>query len=288
MEIEAPDEIDQLYDSLHKPDSEIPMSGEAPAAVEPVAQEPVWNGAEWEFEANGKKIAPDSRDKARTWMSQGYNYAQRMGEINKQRSEWERKQAEYDAKIKGYSRFDEVDKYARENPQWWDHVESSWNTRQIPQGANNDLAPVLQPIQEKLGKFEEFIGQMQAERLEAQEQQANDALESEVSEIRKSYPNIDLASIDESGKPLELRVLEHCREIGTSSFRAGFRDYLFDKLQTMGSANAKEAAVKQGQAQAKRGIIAQSATPARQPAPYSKGKSYDQLTREALAELGIS
>ena len=41
---------------------------------------------------------------------------------------------------------------------------------------------------------------------------------------------------------------------------------------------------------ARKGIMGQSPTPTKRPeiAPYARGKSYDNLAREALAELGIS
>jgi hypothetical protein len=93
-----------------------------------------------------------------------------------------------------------------------------------------------------------------------------------------------------TGETLELRVLKHARELGTQNFKTAFRDYFHDKLMEMAKTQALETAAKEKQELAKKGILGKTPTPTKglNPASNFRQKSYDQLTQEALSELGIS
>jgi hypothetical protein len=280
-------DVDALMGEIEAPRAERAMEGEPAAAEE--APAPVWNGEEWAFEVNGRKIVPDSRDKITQWMSQGFNYAQRAGELNKQKAEWEKKFSDYESRLQGYTKYDQVNAYAQQNPQWWQHVETQWNAAQQPQ-IDPNVQQAIKPLQDELGGIKEFVSQWQAEKNEQVAKQADQALESEVGEIRKQYPNIDLTSRDESGKPLELRVWEHGAEIGTTSFRAAFRTICSTSSRSLALPKRRRRLRAKARFRPKRGIIGQSPTPQRKPelSPYRKGKSWDNLAQEALAELGIT
>lgn len=285
------DDVDKLLEGIESPSApraeQQPESEPAQEAAQTEA--PSWNGDEWGFEWNGKKIVPESRDKVRTWMSQGYNYSQRMGELNRERREWEQKLKAAEENSKRYERYREVDEYAQKNPDWWKHVESGYQSRET-HGLDPNLRPVVEPLMQRLQQTESILQQWQAAQAQEESRKADQALEGEIESIRKQYPNIDMASTDESGKPLELRVLEHARQIGTTSFRAAFRDYLHDKLLDVAKADGREAIAK-GQAQAaKKGIIGTTPTPVKglKPAQNVRGKSYDSLVQEALTEFGIN
>lgn len=287
---EAPekDEIDQLMESLEAPAEERPMtSGET--SEEAPAAEPQWNGKEWEFESNGRKIFPDSKEKARTWMSQGHSYSQRMAEINQQRQAWEREKAEL-SKYKEYSKYKEVDDFARSNKDWWEHVERAYQTRNAQNQVDPSLDQLIRPLREELNETKSFISQLQQERQEQEVKRQNEALDTEIKSIRESHPNIDLDSKDESGKTLELRVLEHCSQIGTTSFRAGFRDYLHDQLVESAKAGSLAAKTKEEQVKKERGILGTSPTPRKvSNGPVNvRGRSWDEVSRMAMEEAGIT
>lgn len=284
--------VDEIMEGIEKPAADREMtSGDAAPAPQAAAtpEPPAWNGDEWAFEWNGKRVVPDSRDKLKTWMSQGYNYSQRMGEFNKQRGEWERKVKDAETLRQQYERYREVDEYAKKNPDWWKHVETGYQSRSQPQIAP-ELQPILQPILKDLEETKGVLQAWQQERQTAEEAKANEALDSEIQSIRKSYPNIDLTAVDETGETLELRVLKHAQQIGTGSFRAAFRDYLHDKLVDLAKADGREALAKDKQTQAKKGVLGTTQAPLKglQSAQNHRGKSYDNLAREALAELGIA
>lgn len=276
--------VDELMSEIEAPSGERPMSGaEAPAQTE--AKETPWSAPDWlEFEAGGQKIRPDSLDKVKTWLSQGHNYSQRAAALNAKEREWQTKLQESE---QYKSKYHPVDEYARQNPEWWAHVEKQWQERQKNP---NGLPPELAPLAAELGEVKSFIGQIQQEKILEQQRAEDQQLEQEVGEIRAKYPNIDLSAVDESGLTLEKRVLDHCIESGIKSFRAGFRDYLHDQLVDLAKADGKQALAKDQETRARKGILGTSPVPvkAMQKAQNVRGKSYDDLTAEALSELGLS
>lgn len=283
-------DVDSLLSEIEAP-SEIPMhSSEEPAAPEQVAS--TWDASQFEFDWNGQKVKPDSLDKAKLWMQQGHNYSQRAAELNRRQAEFEQKFKEWEGQAKHYSRFDEVDKYVKENPQWWEFVEQQWSARHQngqPQ-LDPNLEQVIRPLQEKLSQYDTFMQQLQNERQQEVIAKEDQALEAEISEIRNKHPNIDLNAVDESGKTLEQRILDHAMENGINTFRAAFRDYLHDQLVTTAKADSLQQEAKERQTATKQGLLGKTQTPRKQVERVQnvRGKSYDSITQEVLAELGIA
>lgn len=261
-------EVDQLLADIAA-GKETNAEAPAEAAEQPVPQAPTWNGEEWAFEVNGKRIVPESREHMKLWLGGGYNYAQRLGAL---KSEHAQRMAEIEAKERQareieerYKPYAEIDAYAEKNKEWWDHVQQAWKNREVPQGLDPKLAQVLNPLQEKIGALEQLLTAQQQAAQQAQQevqiQQEDDALAQEIESVRKIHPDIDLSVRDESGETLELRVLKHCQEIGTRSFRAGLRDLLHDQLVVQKQAASKLQAVRGTQAQARAGVLGTSPTP---------------------------
>lgn len=252
---------------------EEPMPAESQtteAAPVPATQE--WKGDDWKFSWNGKDIIPDSRDKLMTWANQGYNYSQRMGELNKTHAQRMAEVQAAEAKAREleqkYAQYDTVEQYAQKNPEWWQHVQQSFANREIPQGLDPNLAKVLTPLQQEIGQIKEFMTTQQqlAEqaRVAAEHQSQDQALDAEIESFRKSFPNIDLSARDESGKTLEHRIYEHGTSIGTSSFRAAARDLLFDQLANQNGAQTRLQAVQTQQAKAKAGLLGTTQAPTKE------------------------
>jgi hypothetical protein len=253
-------------------ESPMEKTAEAPAeAAAPAA--PEWKGDDWKFNWNGRDIVPESREKLITWANQGYNYSQRMGELNKTHAQRmaeaearELKAKEIESK---YSPFAQVNEYAEKNPDWWNHVKQSFEQRQAQeQGLDPKLAEILTPLQQKLSQMEQ-----EAEARRAAEEQAkvheqhtkeDQALESEIEAIRKQHPNIDLSARDESGETLERRILLHASENGIRSFRAAYRDYLHDQLVVQQGAQTRLQAVRGQQAEAKAGLLGKTPAPTKE------------------------
>ncbi len=279
---------DELLEQIEAPDAGRPMTGgdAAPAAQSPAATSAAdWRQSfDWSIDHNGQKVSPDSAEKAKTWLSLGHNYSQRAAELNKSQAEMARERQQLQDKYKGYDRFSEVDQYARQNPDWWKHVQSSFEQRGM-HGVDPNLAPILQRLQQT----EQFVQTLEQQRAQEAQTKEDQALEAEIGEIRKSYPKIDLNSVDETGRSLEYRVLKHANDSGIRSFRAAFRDYLHDRLVSEAQVQGREAIAKDKQVQTRQGVLGRTPAPTKglNGAVNVRGKSYDQLTQEALAELGI-
>lgn len=281
-------DVDSLLSEIDAP-SEIPMhSSEEPAAA---PEAPSWDPSPFEFDWKGQKVRPDSLDKAKTWMQQGYNYSERAAELNRRQAEFDARFKDWEGKAKHYSRYDEVDKYVKENPQWWEFVEQQWQQRgqQGQPQLDPNLEPIIKPLQEKLSQYDTFFQQLQQERQQEVIAKEDQALDAEISEIRKAHPNIDLNAVDESGKTLEQRILNHAMENGINTFRAAFRDYLHDQLVQTAKADSLQKEAKSTQIATKQGLLGKTPTPRKgiERAQNVRGKSYDALTQEALAELGV-
>jgi hypothetical protein len=280
-------DVDQLLSDLKEPQDARPMGGDEPA-VEP--QAPVWNGEEWAFDSVGKRIVPESREQILQWAQQGRNYSQRAGELNAKEKAWLKEREELVGYKDKFSSYSQVDEFAAKNPEWWKHVQESWKSREIPQGLDPSIANVLNPLQEKVSKFEEHLAQIEAEKREQAVEKDNQALDQEIASIRKSHPNIDLSAKDETGETLERRILKHAVEIQTGSFRAAFRDYLHDQLVTQAQAKGKEAVVQDRVLNAKKGLLGTSSAPVKELKPVNVKTPWNDpsLKGEALLkEMGL-
>lgn len=286
-------DVDGLMADIEAPTPDRAMTGgdTAPTAAPAATAAPTdWRqGFDWSFDHNGQKVAVDSAEKAKTWLSLGHNYSQRAAELNRTQAQYAQRERELADKYKGYDRFSELDDYARKNPDWWNHVQKGWQERQT-HGIDPSLAPVLQPVLQRLQQTESFLENLQQQQFQEKQAKEDQALEAEIGEIRKANPNIDLAAKDETGRSLEDRVIRHANEQGIRSFRAAFRDYLHDRLVEEAKISGRAAIARDTQAKAKAGVLGQTPAPVKglQPAQNVRGKSYGQLAKEGLAEFGIT
>lgn len=266
------------------PSRDIPMKGEE---AQPTPQE-------YSLKVDGREIkAP--LDKVLQWAQMGYSYPQKAAELKAQQQKWEqeRQQREaYFAEIeKKWSPYKEVDEYAAKNPQWWGQVQEAFKSR--PQEAQPQGAVALPPeVQQKLEAFEKFIQDQQLEKQSLKTQEEDKQLSSEIESIRKSFPNIDFDSPDAEGKSLEIKILEHAQTMGLDGskpghFRAAFRDFYHDHLLGKAKEEGKELVSKEVQKRTKLGLLGESPKPTKglKGAENVKGKSYDDLLKEALQEI---
>jgi hypothetical protein len=267
---------------------------EVEAAPEKTATDTPWWGAV-EFDWNGKKIKPDSEDKARTWMQQGYNYSQRVGELNKKQLEWDKERIDLLGYKDKFSKYSQVYEFASKNPDWWKHVENSYQSRQVPQGIDPAIAQLLAPIQEKLQTIEQQRAEEEARRLEFEHQEAlkkaDESLDQEIESIRKTHPNIDLNAVDpETGLTLEKKIFKHAVDINTTSFRVAFRDYLHDQLVNTAKASGLEAKAKEAQTNAKKGLLGTSSAPVKELKPVNTRLPWNDSSlrgESILQEMGF-
>lgn len=250
------------------------QTGVQPAAQTQTTQpttQPTQNPTAWDKDTitvNGQQFTA-SRDQILKWAAQGRDYPQAMQRLNSEK-------AQLEAKYKPYA---EIDAYATKNPEWWSSVVQSYEQR----GQNqNPATPAVPPeVLSEIDQLKQFKSSFEAE-------QANKALDAEVQDIRKSYPDLSWDVLDENGSSLEMRVYDHAVKNGIQSFKTAFRDLMHDHLIKYNADKAREAAVKELQAQRKQGHVGVSTTSTQAPpsAPR-KFSSYDDAATAALAEYGI-
>lgn len=288
------DELDKLADN------ETPRNAERPMKEEPTPEATAKTKEEelYEFDHGGKKVK-GTREQLIKWAQMGYDRPQAMQKFNKERSEWEKAKQDYE---KNYGIYKQVDEYAKNNKQWWDHVLQSWQTKSVPTQAvsgqavpiQGQMAPAALPpeVNEQLKQMNEFIKQQQQEKVLQKQKEEDQKLTSDVQAIREQHKELDWVSLDENGKSLELRVLEHAQSNGIPTFRAAFRDLLQEDLLSRAQAKARIDVAKGIQNKTKLGVLGESPT-SKQWTPKSSTKnirqtSYEELENEIREELRSS
>lgn len=258
-----------------------------PAPTEAAATQPTQAEIqEMEITWSGKPIKAPV-DRIKQWASQGYDYAQKMAEFKQQQSAFERSQKEFEP-LK--SRYSEIDEYAKQNPQWLEHVNQQYMSaigRAQAEGApNSDIQALKQELQE-LKSFKEEIT---TERTTVKQQQDDQKLDGEIRSIQDKYKDLDWKTPNSEGKTMETQVLEFGIQNGIKNFEQAFKLFNHDSLISLHAAKAKEEQVRNKQAQTKAGLLGSTPAPTKQFERVSniKNKSYNDLTREALEELGLS
>ncbi len=215
-------DVDKLLEEVeNQPSTKHEMEGgEIPpeAVVEP--EKPTWNGEEWAFESNGKRVIPESRDAVIKWANQGYGYSQKMGALNQTHAQ---RMAEIDQRAKAveaiekrFSPYAKVEEYAQKNADWWAHVNQQYEQKQR-EAQNPGLDPkvleAIKPLTDKLTALEQADLARQQEAAQAAELERvtkeDQTLDQEIKSIRDQHPNIDFSVKDETGEPLERRILLH-------------------------------------------------------------------------------
>jgi hypothetical protein len=252
------------------------------------------------YKANGKEITePLSTVIQRA--SMGYNYAQLMQQYKQQQAELDAQRQQISQAAQKWQQYDE---YANSNPEWAEFVRQSWESRSnfgqnqnqgqqsFDQSGFQQSQNLPPEVARELSEMKSFINQYKAEQQARMQAEQDAELAAEVSTIQNEYPDIDLKATDPmTGESVEQQILRHAQAHGISSFRAAFRDMMFEKLLARGQTQAKEVVAKNMQQQVKNGILGQSTTPMlqQQQVPSNlSGHSYHSLMDIAAKELGLN
>jgi hypothetical protein len=260
---------------------EKPAQQDSQATSPPPAPEP----REFEFNHRGQAIKIKENDPRMTqWMQQGYDYAQNISAFKGERDTWEKQRQDWE---KQWNPYKEVDSFARDNPDWWNHVEQSYQSRlstpvEIPEPVKQYLEPIIKDYSLVKG----FVQDYQKQQIEKQQQEEDAKLEEAIKSIQGKYKDLDFSAQDESGLSLEQRVLNHAMQNQFPTFRAAFLDYYHDNLEKLAEARGKEMTMKEIEKRKKLGLLDEKPTLGK-PSPssfFSKPKSWNDpaLSGEAI------
>ena len=264
--------VDEMFESV----------SEQPASEQPQAEPEKQAEIEYEYTALGAtRKEPISLILKRA--SQGYDYAQKMEQFKQQQAEIESAKARADEL---HGKYAQIDDYARENPDWYDHWSQAYEQRQTygqqPDQPAVDFSPVKEEIDALRNEFssvKEFITQQQ-------QSQEDGKYWDEVKKVQQEFPDIDLNQSDETGKTLEYKILEHAKDNGIASFRVAFRDFYHDKLKSRMLEQAKQDLIKEDKERRKKGIVGVSNTPIlNTDMPDLRNMSENDILQAAIAEF---
>lgn len=255
--------------SSSEPVQEAQPQVEAQAAESSVVQE-------FEYTANGKTIK-EPLDAILKRASQGYNYAQHMADLKARQSEVENqfKQAQ-----ELEQKYGEIDKFARDNPEWNDHLHKTWNSRFDISGgqeAQQTNPAIPEQFQQEFNELKSFVESVKAER-------ADQAYSQAVDKVKQAYPDIDFSQTDpDTGRTLEQRVLAYAQENSIGRFEPAFKAYYADKLVEQARLQAKEQLAGDMKQRAKAGILGISQAPTKgNSAEMEYPPNYKQMSSDQL------
>lgn len=276
--------------------------GSAPAAAPQINQPSFDPNLVIPYKANGKEVSePLSTVIQRA--SMGYNYAQLMQQYKQQQADLEAQKQQIAEQANKWRDYDD---YATQNPQWAEYVRSQWENRfnfgggsQQQQSFQNQgsfeqqqQANLPPEVARELAEMRSFVNQYKQDQQARMQAEQDHALNQEIETVQKEFPDIDLRVTDPmTGESLEQQILKHAQMNGISTFRAAFRDMMFDKLLARGQTQAKEVVAKQMQQQVRSGFLGQSTTPmtGQQGGNVDLSRhSYHSLMDIAAKELGLN
>ena len=293
-------DIDQAVNDINSGAFETAPTESSPAPTNVINQQQFDPNLNIPYKANGREITePLSTVIQRA--SMGYNYAQLMQQHKQREAELEAQRSQV---LEQQKKWQDYDSYASQNPEWADFVRSQWENR-FGQQQNNGFADSFSQSQgqqstanlppqvaTELAELRSFMNQYKQERQTQLMAEQDAALNQEIETVSKEFPDIDLRVTDPmTGESLEQQILRHAHTNGISTFRAAFRDMMFDKLLARGQTQAKEVVAKQIQQQVRNGFIGQSsqsmASQNSQPGVNLSKHSYHSLMDIAASELGL-
>lgn len=267
----------------------------APTTETPLAEKPVseMTPQEYEYVIEGGKKVKEPLEMILKRAGLGYHYAQRAQLLNSQ----EEKYKSLEEANKKLSRWQEYNEFAEKNPDWWKHVETSWQSRNAqPAGeqVDNPLLPKISELEKQLQELSAFKEQFVQKQQSLEHETQDKEFRGEVEGVAKQF-NVDLDQSDEQGRTLTWRVLEHMKHLGLDGskkghFTAAFKDFYFDNLQSRTAEKTKEQHAKSQEQMRKAGILGVSRTPNGAQSPLNgkiPGMSWDDLSKAALADKEI-
>lgn len=242
---------------------------------------------------NGQKMAVPA-DKQVPLMQMGLNYSEKMRALNVERQQFETAKAQITEAERYYG---EIDKVAKANPQWWQHVQAEYakfrgqagNATSNPAASNEspEVRAALSEIHDLKAQLQGYL-EKSSKEAELKQHQSEDAeLDNQITAFSKEHPELDWMTADESGLVLADRIVVHAHKNGINNYRAAARDFLFNDLVARRELKVKEDQAKTIQAKTKAGVVTAKGKPngLTQPKNY-KNRDYADLMNEGYAELG--
>lgn len=290
-------DVDALLSQIYEPTTpreqgtEISESG---AKSEPTQKDPL----DFEDEIQwGKEKKKFHYNDIKRYAQMGYAFNENQRKLNTERQDWLKKEKTLGEQLqaaRALELYRDVDEYAKKNPKWWDHILQSYQTggKAPEEQSQAETPPWLEKLTAMEKRLEDLSGDFSTikdERERVRKDAEDKALDGEVEEYRKAHPYFDWKALNESGYPaLEVRILEYAAANGIKKFSTAANDLLHDEFIKRTDMKAREEVGKTVQTKNKFGGGDIRTEPRKtMEAADTRNKSYDQLAKDALKELGI-
>lgn len=300
------DEVKDMVENIDKFD-DIDGIPKEPVADVPEGVEPSMDGLSFKTmddllkykmkysTAMGKEVEEDLATVLKRAGS-GYHYAQLKNDINQQQQQYE---TEYKPQIseaqrlkEKYSKFED---YAEQNPEWYEHLSSSWENRHTfnqapgedPQ-VTNMQAMFKEMLEEKFSPVNEFMQSQKMQQQHAANDKEFDSQFQTVQKTREQFPQIDFDRSDpETGKTVEFEVLEYMSKSGIKDFNAAFKALKHDEILKSEKENFRLSQEKAEVERKKNGIQGERIIPKTVRQQDIQGLNMDQLMELAQKDKEI-
>lgn len=286
----SPD-IDTIYNNIQQYGSAEGPSASTPEKVASQPQPDVTPSKPqmFKFKALGKEIEADE-EKMKQYASMGYDYSAKIGATNI--ADAMHKLSHYEAlskqveDLKKLERYKEYEDYAAKNPAWREHLHQSWEMRTALENGLDPENPIVKELATVKTQLQQYLSSQQQAEQQKIIQEGDAKLAQEIKSIRDQYADLDFDQLDDSGKSLEYRVLEHANQNDIRSFKTAFLDFYHPTLVQRAADKAKEEAAKQIQQRTKAGFTGIK-TPATAKANGAAPDSFRNLSDKQVHELAL-
>jgi hypothetical protein len=226
----------------------------------PPQQAPEPSYKEYEFNSRGQPIKIKENDpRFQQWLSQGHDYAQNMGAFKSERQAFDSERQEWEKK---WSPYKEIDSFAQQNPDWWKHIDQSYQQKlSSPVDLPEPVKQYLEPILKDYSMMKEFVQDSQRKDLEKQRSDEDAQLDQMIKSIQGKYPDLDFSSRDESGLSLEQRILDFAGKNHIGNFDLAFKAHYYDQAIKQAESRGKESIMQEMQKRKKMGLLDEKPAP---------------------------
>lgn len=232
----------------------------------------------------GKELSMDD-DKFKMYAQKGYDYEDKMHQARVDRKLFDQERETFNTEM-GDLR--QINDYAKQNPAFEQLIQREWAKVQ-QEGYQPDPQTEVQMLQTQVRSLMEQVnGQSQAnENRRVAELEAGQ--ETSIANFKEEHSQMDWATKDAEGNTLEDRITHAMLDNGVKDFGIMASSFLMKEIQSRNAIASKEAAAKEIQKANKLGLgkVTSDPSAAVQSSKDVGNKSYDQLVRESLLELGI-
>jgi hypothetical protein len=290
MEDGAELNADALIESAMAPESspEVPsegvIPGDAAEATDGAAAEAAAAEGGRALIHKGKELSMDD-DKYRMYAQQGYDYNTKMHQARVDRKLFDQERDTFQTKM---GNLQAIDDYAKANPAFEQLINREWAKVQA-EGYQPDAQSDVQLLQSQVRTLmDQVTGQNQVnENRRVAELEAGP--ETSITDYKSEHSQMDWATKDAEGNSLEDRITHAMLDNGVKNFNIMADSFLMKEIQSRGAIASKEAAAKNIQKANKLGLgkVTQDPTAGVKSSEDIGNKTYDQLLKEGLLELGI-